>query len=212
MKKIFTLIAAAFLAASVNAQTLINYAGEDAVTAGIEISGTTAMASQKINTNTTSKNCIQLKNGYTSDNVFNNNAIILSTEGGFKAGDVLSVTGFFNNSDDTKKAAVEIFTINADNTCTAVWTSEKFINGKLVADDPVAQTYTLESDMEKIYIGRSGNTGTNIMALSVVRGGSTAIKNVNAASSAKTVKAIENGQLVIKSAKGTFNAAGAQMK
>lgn len=39
-----------------------------------------------------------------------------------------------------------------------------------------------------------------------------AIKNVNAAAAAKTVKAIENGQLVIKSAKGTFNVAGAQMK
>ena len=55
--------------------------------------------------------------------------------------------------------------------------------------------------------------GKSVFAKSEEPGGEeTAIKNVNAASAAKTVKAIENGQLVIKSAKGTFSVAGAQMK
>lgn len=46
-----------------------------------------------------------------------------------------------------------------------------------------------------------------------VKGGDdTGINNVNAASAAKTAKALVNGQLVIKSARGTFTAAGAQVK
>ena len=173
MKKIFTLIAAALMAVSaVNAATLINYKGTNDLPAGVAISGSTLMASQKINANTTSQNCIQLKNGYSANDKFNDNAIILTTEGGFKAGDVLSITGFFNNSDDTKKALAAVFTVDGENTPTLLWTSEPFINGRTVAETPEAQTYTLEQDMEKIYIGRdlTGNTNTNIMAITVVRG------------------------------------------
>lgn len=43
-------------------------------------------------------------------------------------------------------------------------------------------------------------------------GPANAIKNVNAAVQTQVVKVVENGQLVIKSAKGTFNVAGAQIK
>jgi hypothetical protein len=43
--------------------------------------------------------------------------------------------------------------------------------------------------------------------------GTTGINEVAAvAKDSKAVKAIENGQLVIKTAKGTFNAVGAQIK
>lgn len=60
----------------------------------------------------------------------------------------------------------------------------------------------------------SGTGAIKIASITIEPGKSvfTGISNVNAASAAKTVKAIENGQLVIKSAKGTFSVAGAQMK
>lgn len=160
----------AFFAIVANAQTvLVNYEGTAELPNGVAISGTTAMANVKINTNSNGVNCIQLANGYTSDSKFNGNAITLTTEGGFKAGDVLSVTGFFNNSTETKVSKVDLITVDADNNCTVVWTSEQFINGRTVADDPTAQTYTLEEDMETIILGRNGNTGTNIWKLSVTR-------------------------------------------
>lgn len=160
----------AFIAVVANAQTvLVNYEAAAEVPEGITLGGTTEMASVKINNNKTAVNCIQLKNGYTTESLFNGNSITLSTEGGFKAGDVLSITGFFNNSDETKVSKVDIITVDADNKCTAVWTSEQFTNGRTVADDPTAQTYTLEQDMDNIIIGRNGGTGTNIWKLSVTR-------------------------------------------
>lgn len=171
MKKIFSTLFAAVLALGLNAETatLINYNGEKAVTEGVTLSGTTVMASVKIHTNKDAVDCIQLKNGYTTDAKYNNNSIILKTEGGFKAGDVLALTGFFSNDDDTKVAKAELFTVDAEGKCTAVWTSEQFINGKKVDDEPNTQSYTLEADMDSILIGRNGNTGTNFTKIVVTR-------------------------------------------
>jgi len=154
--------------------TLINYEHSSPVSSGVTLGGTTLLVSVKIHTNTDAVDCIQLKNGYTTDNAYNNNSITLSTDGGFKVGDVLTISGFFNNADDTKLAKAEIFKVNSDNTCTTVWTSEQFVNGRTSADDPVEQAYTLTEDMDVIYIGRNGNTGTNIYTIKVTRaGGST---------------------------------------
>jgi len=149
-------------------QTLIDY---PASKEGTSISGTTVEGTVKIHLNADAVACYTLKNGYSADGVCNDNYIKLETDGGFKAGDVLTVAGCVNNSDESKWGTCVFFTMDADKNVTAVKTFENFINSRLVADDPVAQSYTLEADADVILLGRSGNTGTNLTLISVVRPG-----------------------------------------
>ncbi|MBQ0073023.1 MAG: Ig-like domain-containing protein [Prevotella sp.] len=149
---------------------LINYQHEAAATAGITLSGTTAMSTAKITTNSVTANGIKLANGYTTDNVLNDNYIKLAVDGGFKKGDVVTIAGFFNNSDDTKMSAATLF-VKDDSEAgySVLFNTDKFINGRLVNDNPVEQTYTLEADADELYIGRNGNTATLIYTLKVTR-------------------------------------------
>lgn len=177
MKKIFTLIAMAAFAMSVNAQTLlIDYPTSKA---GITISGTTTEATVKIHLNKDAVECYKLANGYTTDNAYNTNSINLEVEGGFKAGDIISIAGAINNSDESKWGTVEIFTLDGA-TATPLKTFENFINSRLVEDELTAQTYTLEADADKLYLGRKGNTATNVTLIKVERGGSAGIKVLKA--------------------------------
>ena len=150
------------------AQTLIDYPNSKV---GTSISGTTTEGTVKIHTNTDAVACYSLKNGYASEGVCNDNYIKLETEGGFKAGDVLTVAGAINNADESKKGTCAFFTMDADKKVTEVKAFEDFINSRLVADEPVEQSYTLEADADVIYLGRIGNTGTNLTLIKVVRGG-----------------------------------------
>ena len=169
MKKIFTLIAAAFLAVSANAQTLINYPKAQT---GITISGTTTFDAVKINNNTTSISGIKFANSYTTSEKLNTNYATISVEGGFKAGDVITIAGAFNNSDNTKKAAADIFTVSGEEekTITVLFTTQQFVNGRTTADEPVEQTYTLTADYDILYLGRNGNTASFVTTLRVDRG------------------------------------------
>ena len=166
MKKFFTLIAVAAMTVGTYADTLISFpTSQD----GITVSGTTTFADVKIKTNTTSISGIKFANSYTSDNVLNDNYAKLEVEGGFKAGDVITIAGAFNNADDTKKSAVDLFTADGT-TPTVLFTTQQFINGRTVDDDPVVETFTLTEDADVLYIGRNGNTGTFVTTLKVVRG------------------------------------------
>ena len=167
MKKIFTLIAMVAMAIGVNAETLIDFA--QSKTIGITLSGTTELSTVKIHTNKDAVDCIKFANSYTKDEALNDNYAVLTVEGGFKAGDVITIAGAFNNSDESKKSAVDIFTVEGT-TPTVLFTTQQFINGRLVDDEPVVETYTLAADAEKLYLGRNGNTGTNVTILKVVRG------------------------------------------
>ena len=175
MKKFFTLIAMAVMALGVNAETLIGF---PTAQTGIAVSGTTEFNTVKIKTNTTSISGIKFANSYTTENVLNDNYAKLEVEGGFKAGDVVTIAGAFNNADDTKKSAVDLFTVGAENAITVLFTTQQFINGRTVDTDPVEETYTLTADADALYIGRNGNTGTFVTTLKVVRGSATAIENV----------------------------------
>ncbi len=136
---------------------------------GITASGTTAEGSVKIHTNTDIVTGYQLKNGYTTNGVLNENYIKLSVEGGFKKGDVLNIIGVYNNSDE-KNANITLFTTEDEESYTIIYDKfNDFINGKLVADDPVMQSYTLEADYNDLYIGRKGNTTTVLTLIQVVR-------------------------------------------
>ena len=168
MKKIFTLIAVALMTLGVSADTLIDFAQSQET--GIKVSGTTTIDAVKIKTNTTSIPGIKFANSYTTEALVNDNYVELSVEGGFKAGDVIKIAGAFNNSDESKKSAVDIFTFGDDKKPTVLFTTQQFINGRLVDDDPVVEEYTLTADADKLYLGRNGNTGTIITTLKVIRG------------------------------------------
>ena len=112
-----------------------------------------------------------LKNGYTGNNVGNN--IGLAVEGGFKAGDVVTVAGFINKTD--KRATVVLFKADAvDGTPTNIKKFEDFVNfaDGSTADDIVEQSYTLEADYDNLYLGRDGGTGCNVTVIRVTRAGS----------------------------------------
>ena len=167
MKKIFTLISLFVLALSAQAQTLINYPNSQT---GITVSGTTTFDAVKIYTNKTSVNGVKFANGYTTSDALNLNYATISVEGGFKAGDVITIAGAFNNSDETKKAAVDIFTVGDESAITVLYTTQQFVNGRTSADDPAEETYTLTEDYDILYLGRNGNTATFITTLRVDRG------------------------------------------
>lgn len=181
MKKIFTLIAAVIMTVGAYADDLISYNGESELTSGITISGTTEKSSAKYKTNTTSINCIKLANGFANEGKSNGNHIKLSYSGGFKKGDILTVAGFINNASESKQGSVCMFSIDAEtqDVDTIAKCPKLFINGRLVDDDPTVWTYTLESDMDVIYLGRypSANaTSTFVTVIKVERGG--AVDNV----------------------------------
>lgn len=179
MRKFITLMAALVVAIVANAQVLVNYEHTADLPAGIEISGTTVMKSVKIHTNTDAVDCIQFANSYTADGKLNGNCAIITTDGGFQAGDVVEIAGFFNNADDTKTSAFVIYVEDdSESGYSVLWTSEKLINGRLVDDEPRVDTYVLEQDAQKLCIARSGNTGTNIYTLKITRGGAPAANAV----------------------------------
>lgn len=167
MKKFFTLISLMMVSLCVSAETLLDFSQKQDY--GITISGTTTISTVKINNNTTSVACIKFANSYTTEEAVNANYAKLTVEGGFKAGDVVTIAGAFNNSDETKKSAIDLFTVDGT-TPTVLFTTQQFVNGKTSADDPVAQTYTLAADADELYIGRNGNTGTCVTELKIVRG------------------------------------------
>ena len=162
------------------AATLIDYPTKQD---GIAVSGTSTLdVTVKIHTNTDAVSAIQFKNGYTTEGVINANWAKLTVDGGFKKGDKIELAGVFNNSDDTKQAAVQIFTGEQGEAPTDIWKSELFINGRTVADDPAVQSYTLEADYAELKLGRanglSGATGTWVTYLKVTRDSATGIQEI----------------------------------
>ena len=90
----------------------------------------------------------------------------LSVAGGFKVGDVIEIAGAYNNQ-DTKNSAIS-FRIDPTSS-SPIWTTDNFINGRYSSEEPRIQTYTLTTDADVLYFGRSGNTGTGITYLKVKR-------------------------------------------
>ena len=169
MKKLFTLVLFAMAAFAVQAETVADYVRNiGTFTAG----GTCNLSgSVKIHVNKDAVSGIQFANGYTTDGVLNDNYVTVTCEGGFKAGDVITIAGAFNNDDDTKLSAIDIFTANEDKTYNVLFTTQQFINGKHAEGDPVEETFTLEEDVDVLCLGRNGKTGTFITVFKVVRDG-----------------------------------------
>lgn len=187
MKKFFTLIAAVAMAASVNAQTtLVDYPTSQAGITLHNAAGNITYATVKIHTNTQSVNCIKVAKSFSTDKKVTDDYVELTAEGGFKAGDVVSITGVYNNASE-KNAAIAIFSGKVGEEASILFKTDNFINARLVNDDPTAQTYTLTQDAATLQLGRNGNTGACITKLTVVRGGTpTGISNLEASASAKS--------------------------
>ena len=188
--------------------TLIDYPTKDATAEnGITLGSEVSVGTFKIHTNTDAVSGFKFAGGYTADGVIKAaTTAVLSVDGGFKKGDKIQIAGAFNNSSDSKQAGVQIFTGAAGEAATVLWTSELFINGRLVADDPAVQEYTLEADAATLNLGRSNGlssaTATWVTLLKVVRETATGIQEI-------PVKVINNGaiynlagQKVSKSFKG----------
>lgn len=204
MKKFFTLIAAVAMAASVNAQTtLVDYPTSQAGITLHNAAGNITYATVKIHTNTQSVNCIKVAKSFSTDKKVTDDYVELTAEGGFKAGDVVSITGVYNNASE-KNAAIAIFSGKVGEEASILFKTDNFINARLVNDDPTAQTYTLTQDAATLQLGRNGNTGACITKLTVVRGGTpTGISNVEASASAKSsIHYNLAGQQVSESYKG----------
>ena len=145
---------------------LINFAvGMD----GIELKGTCGKSTVKIHVNKDLVDCINFANSYKSDNALNDNYVELTTEGGFKAGDIVTIAGAFNNADDSKQAAIEVFTLDAEQNINVLFATQQFINGRTSEADPEVETFTLTEDAATLCLGRKGNTGTNVTTLIVLR-------------------------------------------
>lgn len=93
---------------------------------------------------------------------------IKPAEGGFKAGDVVSVAGVISNADDTGAKYAQIDVYAADG-ATRLLRSENIVNGKVSADEPVIVTLALEADQDSLFLGRYGNTNMFITLLKVER-------------------------------------------
>ncbi len=170
--------------------TLIDYPTKED---GITVSGTSTLnVTVKIHTNTDAVKAIQFKNGYTSDGKINANWASLTVDGGFKKGDKIEIAGVLNNSDANKQAAVTLFVGAQGEAATDLWKSDLFINGRLVADDPTVQTYTLEADYPELKLGRANGltnaTGTWVTYLKIIRETATGIQEI-------PVKVINNGAI-----------------
>ena len=140
---------------------------------GITVNGTTQFATVKYKTNTTEIAGIKFANGYTSGAVLGDNWAKLTVEGGFKSGDVVTIAGVFNNTSDEKAAKVDLFTVDAENKPTVLFTSQQYINGKTSDAEITSETYTLTADADVLYLGRaqglSNPTATYVTLLKVER-------------------------------------------
>ncbi len=156
------------LVPAMNAETLLCSYANGSMT-NITISGTTVSKSVKYASNKTSVTCLQLANGFTTENVYNGNAINLICSDGFKAGDVVTIQGFINNKDAAKRGAVKLISLGDGNKIVELNAFPDFINGYSSPDTPEKLTYTLVEDQPNLSLVRDGNTGTNLMFISVVR-------------------------------------------
>lgn len=169
LRGLLTAVIALFaLVPAMNAETLLCSYANGSMT-NITISGTTVSKSVKYASNTTSVTCLQLANGYTTENVYNGNAINLICSDGFKAGDVVTIQGFINNKDASKRGAVKLISLGEGNKIVELNAFPDFINGYSSPDTPEKLTYTLVEDQPNLSLVRDGNTGTNLMFISVVR-------------------------------------------
>ena len=199
---------------STTGTVLLSYEHTDKAPTGIEVGSGLKIESSNIHTNKDKANGIKLDGGYVKDNAYVPGKVVsLSVEGGFKASDEIVVAAFFNNTDNTKQAQVDIFTLNADSTTTTLHTIGQAVNGRLVHNAPFEAVYTLTEDADTIRLGRFGGTATYIYTIKVIRPKSDVGSAFDQTQvETKAVKVIRDGQLLIIREGKTYTAQGVQVQ
>ena len=151
----------------VGVETIYNWAKDAADQVGTTILGTTGVEinTVKIHENTDAIPGIKFGSSYVyADGKW---IAIKPAEGGFKAGDEISLSVVFNNSDVTKYCMADVYAADG---ATNLFRSDSAstLNGRN-AGEPIVQTYTLEADQDSLLLGRYGNTGMFITLLKVTR-------------------------------------------
>lgn len=222
MIKTFTsFFAAALLSVAASAQTvLVEYNGGESLPSGIELLNADpsqiVVSTVKIHENKDKVSCISLGKSYSNSDAFTGYAVKLTAEGGFKAGDIVSITGVYNNAAE-KQAAVAVFILDEESKVNVIGTTSDFINARTDAADPVAETITLPADADVIYLGRKGSTKACILSMSVTRANTpnppTSIQSPSADSaSARPHKEVRDGRLVIVNGDKVYSLTGAIVK
>lgn len=180
---------------------------------GIELGSGLKIESSKIDSNKVEVYGIKLDGGYVNKGYLPEKVVSLSVEGGFKASDEIVVAAFFNNTDNTKQAQVDIFTLNADSTTNTLHTIGQAVNGRLVHNAPFEAVYTLTEAADTIRLGRFGGTSTFIYTIKVIRPKSdigSAFDQTQVET--KAVKVIRDGQLLIIREGKTYTAQGVELR
>ena len=182
MKKLFTLIAAVFMAAGANAQTIASYdAGTKTGTwsiVGTNASSGSLEYKSKYNKNTTEVTTITFPNGATKDGAWN---YAVKVEGDFKAGDVITIQPFTQMAakdiSDGKYANILLYYEKDGTTPKQIADLTGSATGALTVTDgheqegdPKTFTYTLDADYTNLFFARGGNTRINLMKVTIVRG------------------------------------------
>lgn len=198
---------------STTGTVLLSYEHTSETSTGIEL-GELSIGSANIHTNKDKANGINLDGGYVKSNEYVPGKVVsLSVEGGFKASDEIVVAAFFNNTDNTKQAQVDIFTLNADNTTNTLHTIGQAVNGRLVQNDPFEAVYTLTEAADIIRLGRKGNTSTYLYTIKVIRPKSDIGSAVEEAEvGAQAVKVMRDGQLLIIRDGKMYTAQGVELR
>ena len=199
---------------STTGTVLLSYEHTKEAPKGIELGSDLSIDnSSKIDSNTVKVYGIKLGGSYVNKGYLPGKVVSLSVEGGFKASDEIVVAAFFNNTDNTKQAQVDIFTLNADSTTTTLHTIGQAVNGCLVHNDPFEAVYTLTEDADTIRLGRFGNTSTYIYTIKVIRPKSDVGSAFDQTQvETKAVKVIRDGQLLIIREGKTYTAQGVQVQ
>ena len=148
------------------AQTLVDFASN---VGSFTYNSTCTTSTVKIHGNKDDVTGIDCGNGFKT----NANNVVVTCEGGFKAGDKISIAGVINNNDATKTGNIGIYDANGNN----LFTTKLFINARTVTDDPQAEVFTLEADYESLMLGRASSdnaTRTYITTFTVTRPGTPA--------------------------------------
>ena len=199
---------------STTGTVLLSYEHTEETPTGIELGSGLKTEISKIDSNKVEVYGIKLDGGYVNKGKYLPEKVVsLSVEGGFKASDEIVVAAFFNNTDNTKQAQVDIFTLNADSTTNTLHTIGQAVNGRLVHNKPFEAVYTLTEAADTIRLGRFGGTSTYIYTIKVIRPKSDVGSAFDQTQvETKAVKVIRDGQLLIIRDGKTYTAQGVQVQ
>lgn len=111
---------------------------------------------------------IKFAGSYKSNNELSDNVVTVTCDGGFLHGDTLKIAGVYNNPDE-KVAKIHVFVLDENENITVLFETKPMVNGRISQKEPEVETFILEGDYEKLYLGRVGNTGTFVTNFAVTR-------------------------------------------